>query len=140
MCLDRHSGRNCERDAALVSSYLGDRANRLPACRTGSSLQLSPAQSCATGVLFPTGQLGSMNDGIEAFRSQLQKELGLLIGPKDPLLALWVSQRELLEQNAAQQQKLLSEFQAAQESNRLVRAGESARTAELKRRATGCSK
>ncbi len=81
-----------------------------------------------------------MNDGIEAFRSQLQKELGLLIGPKDPLLALWVSQRELLEQNAAQQQKLLSEFQAAQESNRLVRAGESARTAELKRRATGCSK
>src|SRR5271166_6236862 len=35
-----------------------------------------------------------MNDGIEAFRSQLQKELGLLIGPKDPLLALWVSQRD----------------------------------------------
>ena len=54
-----------------------------------------------------------MNDGIEGFRSQLQKELGLLIGPKDPLLALWVSQKELLEQNAAQQQKLLSEFQAA---------------------------
>jgi hypothetical protein len=54
-----------------------------------------------------------MNNGIEAFRSQLQKELGLSIGPKDPLLALWVSQRELLEQNAAQQQKLLSEFQAA---------------------------
>jgi predicted negative regulator of RcsB-dependent stress response len=45
--------------------------------------------------------------------SQLQKELGLLIDLKDPLLALWVSQRELLEQNAAQQQKLLSEFQAA---------------------------
>jgi hypothetical protein len=41
-----------------------------------------------------------MNDGVEAFRSQLQKELGLSIGPKDPLLALWVSQRELLEQNA----------------------------------------
>jgi len=68
---------------------------------------------CATGVLFPTGQLGRMNDGVEAFRSQLQKELGLSIGPKDPLLALWVSQKELLEQNAAQQQKLLSEFQAA---------------------------
>ena len=29
------------------------------------------------------------------YRSQLQKELGLLIGPKDPLLALWVSQREM---------------------------------------------
>jgi hypothetical protein len=41
-----------------------------------------------------------MNDGIEAFRLQLQKELGLSIGPKDPLLALWVSQKELLEQNA----------------------------------------
>ena len=54
-----------------------------------------------------------MNNGIEAFRSQLQKELGLAIGPKDPLLALWVSQKELLEQNAAQQQNLLSEFQAA---------------------------
>jgi len=54
-----------------------------------------------------------MDNGVEAFRSQLQKELGLSIGPKDPLLALWVSQKELLEQNAAQQQKLLSEFQAA---------------------------
>jgi Transcriptional activator TraM len=54
-----------------------------------------------------------MNNGIEGFRSQLQKELGLLIGPKDPLLALWVSQKELLEQNAVQQQNLLSEFQAA---------------------------
>ena len=54
-----------------------------------------------------------MNDGVEAFRSQLQKELGLAIGPKDPLLAQWLSQKELLEQNAAQHQKLLSEFQAA---------------------------
>ena len=40
-----------------------------------------------------------MNDGVEGFRSQLQKELGLSISPKDPLLALWVSQKELLEQN-----------------------------------------
>jgi hypothetical protein len=38
---------------------------------------------------------------------------GVRIGPKDPLLTLWVSQKELLEQNAAQQQKLLSEFEAA---------------------------
>jgi hypothetical protein len=83
-----------------------------------------------------------MNDGIEAFRSQLQKELGLLIGPKDPLLALWVSQRELLEQNAAQQQKLLSEFQAALGKSQTAwsRAGESARTTEFKRRPTGSSK
>jgi hypothetical protein len=49
-------------------------------------------------------RMAGMNDGKEAFRLQFQKELGLLIGPKDPLLALWVSQKELLEQNAAQQQ------------------------------------
>jgi hypothetical protein len=54
-----------------------------------------------------------MNDGIEAFRLRLQKELGLSIGPKDPLLAQWLSQNELLEENAAQQQRLLSEFEAA---------------------------
>jgi Transcriptional activator TraM len=73
----------------------------------------APDQSSATGILFPVGQPGRMNDGVKAFRSQLQKELGLSIGPKDPLLALWVSQKGLLEQNAAQQQKLLSEFQSA---------------------------
>ena len=54
-----------------------------------------------------------MNDGIEAFRLQLQKELGLSIGPKDPLLAQWVSQKQLLEQNAAEHQRLLGEFEAA---------------------------
>ena len=61
-----------------------------------------------------------MNDGMEAFRSQLQKELGLSIGPKDPLLALWVSQKELLEQNAAQQQSLNAGLQAAQNSTALL--------------------
>jgi hypothetical protein len=54
-----------------------------------------------------------MNDGVDAFRSRLQKELGLSIGPKDPLLAQWLSQRELLEENAAEHQRLLSEFEAA---------------------------
>jgi hypothetical protein len=54
-----------------------------------------------------------MNDGIEAFRLRLQKELGLSIGPKDPLLAQWLSQKELLEENAAEHQRLLSEFEAA---------------------------
>jgi Transcriptional activator TraM len=54
-----------------------------------------------------------MNDGVEAFRLRLQKELGLSIGPKDPLLAQWLSQRELLEENAAEHQRLLSEFEAA---------------------------
>jgi hypothetical protein len=54
-----------------------------------------------------------MNNGIDGFRLRLQKELGLSISPKDPLLAQWLSQKELLEQNATEQQKLLSEFQAA---------------------------
>ena len=54
-----------------------------------------------------------MNDGIEAFRLQLQKDLGLSSGSKDPLLAQWVSQKQLLEQNAAEHQRLLGEFEAA---------------------------
>jgi hypothetical protein len=41
-----------------------------------------------------------MDDGVEAFRSQLQKKLGISISPNHPLLALWVSQKKLLEQNA----------------------------------------
>jgi hypothetical protein len=53
-----------------------------------------------------------MNDGVDAFRSRLQKELGLSIGPKDPLLAQWLSQRELIEENASEHQRLLSEFEA----------------------------
>ena|ERR1700693_4492881 len=54
-----------------------------------------------------------MNDGVEAFRFRLQKELGLSIGPKDPLIAQWLSQKEMLEENAAEHQRLLSEFEAA---------------------------
>jgi hypothetical protein len=54
-----------------------------------------------------------MNDRVDAFRLRLQKELGLSIGPKDPLLAQWLSQQELLEENAAEHQRLLSEFEAA---------------------------
>ena len=54
-----------------------------------------------------------MNNGIDGFRLRLQKELGLSISPKDPLLAQWLSQKELLEQNAAEHQRLLIEFQAA---------------------------
>ena len=53
---------------------------------------------------------GRITNGQKREVLQLQKELGLSIGPKDPLLALWVSQKELLEHNATQQQKLLSEF------------------------------
>jgi hypothetical protein len=53
-----------------------------------------------------------MNDGVDAFRLRLQRELGLSIGPKDPLLAHWLSQRELIEENASEHQRLLSEFEA----------------------------
>jgi hypothetical protein len=61
-----------------------------------------------------------MNDGVDAFRSRLQKELGLSIGPKDPLLAQWLSQKELLEENAAEHQRLLSEFEAALGRNQIT--------------------
>jgi Transcriptional activator TraM len=54
-----------------------------------------------------------MNDGVDAFRLRLQKELGLSISPKDPLLAQWLSQKELLEESAAEHQRLLTEFEAA---------------------------
>jgi hypothetical protein len=54
-----------------------------------------------------------MNEGAEKFRQQIQKELGLTVGPKDPLLALWVAQQEFLEETAAEHQKLLAEFEAA---------------------------
>ena len=49
----------------------------------------------------------------EQFRQRLQKELGLTVGLKDPLLALWVAQQDFLEETAAEHQKLLSEFEAA---------------------------
>jgi hypothetical protein len=76
------------------------------------------------------------------FCRNFKKELGLSIGPKDPLLALWVSQRELLEQNAATTAKIAERVSSCtwQESNRLVRAGEGARTTEFKHRPTGSSK
>jgi hypothetical protein len=54
-----------------------------------------------------------MTPGAEKFRQQIQKELGLTVGPKDPLLALWVAQQEFLEETAAEHQKLLREFEAA---------------------------
>jgi hypothetical protein len=41
-----------------------------------------------------------MTPAAEKFRQQIQKELGLAVGPKDPLLALWVAQQEFLEETA----------------------------------------
>jgi hypothetical protein len=54
-----------------------------------------------------------MNERAETFRQQLQKQLGLTVGPRDPLLALWVAQQEFLEEGAAEHQRLLAEFEAA---------------------------
>jgi len=53
------------------------------------------AQSCAGKFYSPTGQLGRMNDGVERFRSQLQKELWTR-SVRHPLLAWWVSPKKLL--------------------------------------------
>jgi Transcriptional activator TraM len=53
-----------------------------------------------------------MTPETEKFRQKLQKELGLVIGPKDPLLALWLAQQEFLEESATQHQKLLSDFES----------------------------
>jgi hypothetical protein len=104
-------------------------------------LKVAQREFYSTGVLFTTGQLGRMNNGVEGFRSQLQKELGLSIGPKDPLLAL-VGIAKGAPSKCRQTAKIAERVPSCtwQESNRLVRAGESDRTAEFKRRATGSSK
>ena len=59
------------------------------------------------------GEQLSPEQMVEKIRQQIQKELELTVGPKDPLLALWVAQQEFLEETAAEHQKLLSEFEAA---------------------------
>jgi malonyl CoA-acyl carrier protein transacylase len=54
-----------------------------------------------------------MTASTEEFRRRLQTELGLTIGPKDPLLALCLAQQQLLEETAAKHEKLLMDFEAA---------------------------
>jgi hypothetical protein len=49
----------------------------------------------------------------EEFRRRLQTELGLTIGPKDPILAEWVAQQEFLEEIGAEHQRLLAAFEQA---------------------------
>jgi len=67
---------------------------------TKSRSKFSPAVDC----------LSRMTPAAEKFRHQLQKELGITIGPKDPLVALWLAQQELLEELA--NQKRVAEFEA----------------------------
>jgi hypothetical protein len=82
-----------------------------------------------------------MTPAAEKFRQQLQKELGITIGPKEPLLALWLAQQKLLEEMAAQQQKLVAEFEAVLGRNQTAwsRPGQEPRATESKRRAAGGS-
>src|SRR5208337_4313358 len=54
-----------------------------------------------------------MNERAEKFRQQLQKELGLTVGPKDPILAEWLAQEEFKEELAAEHQRMLVAFEAA---------------------------
>ena len=54
-----------------------------------------------------------MNERAEKFRQQLQKELGLTVGPKDPILAEWLAQEEFREELAAELQRMLVAFETA---------------------------
>jgi hypothetical protein len=58
-----------------------------------------------------------MTAGADKFRQQIQKELGLTVGPKDPLLALWVAQQEFLAEIGAEQQRMLVAFEEALRKN-----------------------
>ena len=69
-------------------------------------------KSCATGVLFQAQLPGGMNNGIEEFGFRSRNSSYSISLQKIALGALGIT-RELPEQNDAQQQKLLSEFQAA---------------------------
>jgi hypothetical protein len=54
-----------------------------------------------------------MNERAEKFRQQLQKELGLTVGPKDPILAEWLAHEEFREEIAAEHQRMLVAFEEA---------------------------
>ena len=54
-----------------------------------------------------------MNERVEKFRQQLQKELGLTVGPKDPILAEFLAQEEFREEMAADHQRMLIAFEEA---------------------------
>ena len=54
-----------------------------------------------------------MNERVEKFRQQLQKELGLTVGPKDPILAEFLAQEEFRERMAAEHQRMLVALEEA---------------------------
>ena len=59
-----------------------------------------------------------MNERAEKFRQELQKELGLTVGPKDPILAEWLAHEEFREEIAAEHQRMLVAFEEALMKNR----------------------
>ena len=61
-----------------------------------------------------------MNERAERFRQQLQKELGLTVGPKDPLLAEFLAHEEFREELAGEHQRLLLAFEEALAKNRVT--------------------
>ena len=58
-----------------------------------------------------------MNERAEKFRQQLQKELGLTISPKDPILAEWLAHEEFKEELAAEHQRMLVALEEALRKN-----------------------
>jgi hypothetical protein len=58
-----------------------------------------------------------MTASTEEFRRRLQTELGLTIGPKDPLLAEWLAHEEFKEELAAEHQRMLAAFEDALRKN-----------------------
>lgn len=68
-----------------------------------------------------------MNERAERFRQQLQKELGLTVGPKDPLLAEFLAHEEFREELAGEHQRLLLAFEEALAKNQ-ISWSESAKT------------
>jgi len=58
-----------------------------------------------------------MNERAEKFRQQLQKELGLTVGPKDPILAEWLAHEEFRQEIAAEHQRMLAAFEAVLAKN-----------------------
>jgi hypothetical protein len=58
-----------------------------------------------------------MTASTEKFRQQLQKDLGLTIGPKDPILAEWLAHEEFKEELAAEHQRMLVAFEEALRKN-----------------------
>ena len=58
-----------------------------------------------------------MNERAEKFRRELQQELGLTVGPKDPLLAEWLVHEEFKEELAAEHQRMLAALEDALRKN-----------------------